>query len=168
MAYRTFRPTSPSRRKMTVSDFADVTERGKNKPEKSLVRSKSSSGGRNNAGRTAVRFRGGGHKRRYREIDFRREKLDVPAKVARVEYDPNRTAHIALVKYLDGERRYILAPKGVVPGDEIRSGADSIRPLGVSSLSGSAGSSGPRSRPWGCSRRRSRVSPSGCLPNPSP
>ena len=119
MGLRTFKPTSASRRHMTVSDFAEITERGKNKPEKSLVSSMRSKGGRNNYGRITVRFRGGGHKRRYRMIDFKRDKFDVPAKVASVEYDPNRSARIALLNYADGEKRYILATVGMAKGDTV-------------------------------------------------
>jgi large subunit ribosomal protein L2 len=121
MGVRTFRPTSPSRRKMTVSDFADLSQR-ENKPEKNLVEALSKKGGRNNAGRISVRFKGGGHKRRYRRIDFKRNKIDVPAKVVTIEYDPNRSARIALLHYADGEKRYILAPVGLVVGATISSG----------------------------------------------
>ena len=96
-----------------------------NKPEKSLTKTISPSGGRNNAGRITVRFRGGGHKRQYRKIDFKRDKVGVPAKVASIEYDPNRTARIALLHYADGEKRYILAPHGLVVGDSIKSGPQS-------------------------------------------
>ena len=123
MPTKKFRPYTPSRRQMTVSDFADVTRAT---PEKSLVRPISKSGGRNNRGRITSRFRGGGHKRRYRVIDFRRrEKEGVPAKVAAVEYDPNRSANIALLHYVDGEKRYILAPDKVKVGTTIVSGPES-------------------------------------------
>jgi large subunit ribosomal protein L2 len=110
---------------MTVADFADISHR-ENAPERSLVVGLPSKGGRDNQGRIAVRFQGGGHKRRYRIIDFRRDKLDVPAKVARIEYDPNRSARIALLHYADGEKRYILAPIGLEVGAEVISseGAD--------------------------------------------
>ena len=124
MGVRSFKPTSPSRRRMTVSDFAEVTERGKSKPERSLTAPLSKSGGRSNQGRTSVRFRGGGHKRRYRKIDFKRDKISVPAKVATIEYDPNRTARVALLHYLDGEKRYILAPVGLQKGAIVVSSDD--------------------------------------------
>jgi large subunit ribosomal protein L2 len=111
---------------MTGFDFAEIT---KTEPEKSLLDKKTSTGGRNNKGRVTCRFRGGGHKQRYRMIDFKRNKLGVPAKVERIEYDPNRSAHIALLLYADGERRYILAPKGVKAGAEVRNGSDApIKP----------------------------------------
>lgn len=125
MGVRTFKPTSPSRRHMTVSDFADLTEKG-NEPERSLTAPMIRSGGRNNQGRTAVRFRGGTHKRRYRIIDFKRNKLDVPAKVAGIEYDPNRSARIALLHYADGEKRYILAPLGLQKGTVIVSSSGEV------------------------------------------
>jgi large subunit ribosomal protein L2 len=120
------KPTSPGRRFVV-----QVTTPGlhKGKPHAALLAPKSSTGGRNNAGRITTRHRGGGHKQRYRVIDFKRDKNDVPAKVERIEYDPNRSAHIALLLFADGERRYILAPKGVKAGDEIRSGNDApIKP----------------------------------------
>lgn len=116
MGTRKFRPTTPSRRFMSTSDFADVTT---SKPEKSLVARKTRSGGRNNTGRMTSRHRGGGHKRRYRMIDFKRDKLGVPGKIASVEYDPNRSARIALIHYADGEKRYILAPHGIAVGQTI-------------------------------------------------
>jgi large subunit ribosomal protein L2 len=126
MALKEYRPTSPARRHMTVSDFADVT---KTKPEKKLTRSVKKSGGRNNHGHITTRHIGGGHKRRYRVIDWRRDKDGVPAKVAAIEYDPNRTARIALLSYADGEKRYILAPVGVAVGDVLLSGETvDIRP----------------------------------------
>ena len=120
------KPTSAGRRFQTVSDFAEIT---KSEPEKSLLAPKSKSGGRNTHGRVTSRHRGGGHKQQYRLIDFRRNKDGVPAKVAGIEYDPNRNARIALLHYLDGEKRYILAPLGLKPGDRVESGprAD-IRP----------------------------------------
>lgn len=121
MAVKTFRPTTPARRKMSVEDF---TELSKKSPEKSLLRPLHSKAGRNNQGRITTRHRGGGHKRRYRIIDFRRRKDGVPGRVAALEYDPNRSAHIALIHYADGEKRYILAPKGLEVGDEIMSGPD--------------------------------------------
>jgi len=120
------KPTSPGRRFVV-----QVTTPGlhKGKPHAALLAPKSSSGGRNNAGRITTRHRGGGHKQRYRVIDFKRDKNGVPAKVERIEYDPNRSAHIALLLFADGERRYILAPRGVKEGDEIRSGSDApIKP----------------------------------------
>ncbi|WP_437591012.1 50S ribosomal protein L2 [Sorangium sp. So ce1000] len=113
MGIRSFKPTSPARRYYSVSDFKDIT---KVEPERSLLEQQTSTGGRNNNGRITSRFRGGGHKQRYRIIDFRRDKIGVPAKVAAVEYDPNRTARIALLHYADGEKRYILAPDGLVVG----------------------------------------------------
>jgi len=119
MGLKKFKPTSPAMRYKTVSDFADIT---KSTPEKSLLRPLKKSGGRNNHGRTTAWCRGGGHKRRYRLIDFRREKHGVPAKVASIEYDPNRSARIALLHYLDGEKRYIVAPLGLKVGEEIVSG----------------------------------------------
>ena len=114
------KPTSPGRRFVV-----QVTTPGlhKGKPHAALLASKSRTGGRNNGGRITTRHRGGGHKQRYRIVDFKRNKLDVPAKVERIEYDPNRSAHLALLLYTDGERRYILAPKGVAAGDEIRNGS---------------------------------------------
>jgi large subunit ribosomal protein L2 len=111
---------------MSVLDFSGLT---KKKPERSLVVGKSSSGGRNSEGRTAVRFRGGGHKRRYRIIDFRRGKDQVPARIAALEYDPNRSAHIALLHYVDGEKRYVLAPIGIRVGDQVVAGPEAdIKP----------------------------------------
>src|SRR6266496_86565 len=126
MPIRKRKPTSPGRRFQTVSDFAEIS---KAKPEKSLTKSKKRSSGRNVYGRMTSRHRGGGHKQKYREIDFKRGKDGVPAKVAAIEYDPNRNARIALLHYLDGEKRYILAPTGVVVGDLLSSGQGSeIRP----------------------------------------
>ena len=122
MAIKEYKPTSPGRRGMTAVVNEGLSQ---NKPEKSLIRLYSSSGGRNNAGRITVRFRGGGHKRRYRMIDFKRNKVGVPAKVASIEYDPNRTARIALLNYADGEKRYILSPHGLVVGDSVMSGSQS-------------------------------------------
>jgi large subunit ribosomal protein L2 len=120
MAVKKRKPTSAGRRFQTVSDFAEVT---KSKPEKSLLDKKSSTGGRNVSGKVTSRHRGGGHKQKYRVIDFRRVKDGVPAKVAAIEYDPNRNARIALLHYVDGEKRYILAPIGVKPGDMLESGS---------------------------------------------
>src|ERR1039458_8139641 len=119
MALRHRKPTSPGRRFQTVSDFADVTT---STPEKSLLDSKPKSGGRNNYGRKTSRHRGGGHKQQYRIVDFKRNKDAIPAKVATIEYDPNRTCRIALLHYVDGEKRYILAPNGLKVGDVIESG----------------------------------------------
>jgi large subunit ribosomal protein L2 len=115
------KPTSPGRR-FVVS--VRTPELHKGKPHTALLDAKNRNGGRNNAGRITTRHRGGGHKQHYRLIDFKRDKTGVPAKVERIEYDPNRSAHIALLLYADGERRYILAPKGVQAGDEIRNGSD--------------------------------------------
>jgi large subunit ribosomal protein L2 len=121
MAIKTYKPTSPGRRQMTRV----VRESGsKNEPHKPLLRGLSKKGGRDNRGNIAVRHRGGGHKRRYRVIDFRREKIGIPAKVERVEYDPNRSSEIALVCYADGERRYILAPNGLHVGNTVITSPD--------------------------------------------
>jgi large subunit ribosomal protein L2 len=119
MAIRTFKPTSPGRRQHSSQDFAELSTKSRNEPEKTLVEPKSSSGGRNVYGRTTSRFRGGGHKRRYRVIDFKRDKTGVPAKVASIEYDPNRSARIALLHYADGDKRYILSPDKLKVGDSI-------------------------------------------------
>ncbi|ABY92172.1 MAG: 50S ribosomal protein L2 [Caldanaerobacter subterraneus] len=119
MGIKSFKPTSPGRRQMTVLTFEEVT---KDKPEKSLVVTLTKTGGRNVYGRITVRHRGGGHKRKYRIIDFKRDKDGIPGKVAAIEYDPNRTAYIALIHYLDGEKRYIIAPYGLKVGDIIESG----------------------------------------------
>ena len=126
MGVKKLKPTSPGRRWQTVSDFEAVT---KSKPEKSLLAKQNRSSGRNTYGRITSRHRGGGHKRRYRIIDFRRNKDGVPAKVAAIEYDPNRNARIALLHYVDGEKRYIIAPVGVEIGDMLESGSGAdIRP----------------------------------------
>jgi len=126
MGLKSYKPTSPGRRLMTVSDFAEIT---KDRPEKKLTRTMKKSGGRNAHGHITTRHVGGGHKRRYRIIDWRRNKDGVPAKVAAIEYDPNRTARIALLHYQDGEKRYILAPVGVNVGDTLLSGETvDIRP----------------------------------------
>lgn len=119
MGIKTFKPKTPGRRQLTVLDFEELTS---SKPEKSLVRPLKKSGGRNNHGHITVRFRGGGHKRQYRVIDFKRRKDDVSAVVASIEYDPNRSANIALLNYRDGEKRYILAPLGLKVGDAVMSG----------------------------------------------
>jgi large subunit ribosomal protein L2 len=116
MALISRKPTSPGRRFQTATDFAEIT---RSEPEKSLVRPLKKTGGRNCYGRITIRYRGGGHKRRYRLIDFKRNKLEVPAKVATIEYDPNRTTRIALLHYVDGEKRYILAPNDLRVGDTV-------------------------------------------------
>ncbi|USR91894.1 50S ribosomal protein L2 [Phormidium yuhuli AB48] len=121
MGIRSYRPYTPGTRQATVSDFETIT---RDKPEKSLTKSKHRAKGRNNRGVITCRHRGGGHKRRYRLIDFRRDKHNVPAKVAQIEYDPNRNARIALLHYLDGEKRYILHPTGLAVGTQIVSGPD--------------------------------------------
>jgi len=126
MGLKSYKPTSAARRHMSVSDFAEIT---KGKPEKRLTKSVKKTGGRNNHGHITTRHIGGGHKRRYRLIDWRRDKDGVPAKVAAIEYDPNRTARLALLHYKDGEKRYILAPLGVAVGDVLNSGETvDIRP----------------------------------------
>ena len=122
MANRAFKPTSPSRRNMTQSDFKELTSND-SRPLRKLTKGKGNSGGRSNQGRISVRFRGGGHKRKLRTIDFRRDKDGVPAKVAAIEYDPNRSARIALLHYVDGEKRYIIAPVGLVEGAVVVSSA---------------------------------------------
>ena len=116
MAIRTYKPTSPARRFMSVLDFTEIT---KNAPEKSLTVSLKKNSGRNNQGKITVRHHGGGSRRKYRIIDFKRNKLEIPAKVAAIEYDPNRSAFIALLFYADGEKRYILAPLGLNVGDTV-------------------------------------------------
>ncbi|WP_339230645.1 50S ribosomal protein L2 [Oceanobacillus sp. FSL K6-2867] len=121
MAIKKFRPTSNGRRNMSVLDFAEITT---DTPEKSLLAPLSKRGGRNNQGKLTVRHQGGGHKRQYRIIDFKRDKDGIPGRVATIEYDPNRTANIALIHYADGEKRYILAPKGLKVDQVIESGAD--------------------------------------------
>lgn len=119
MGIRKYKPTSPGRRHRSVPTFEEIT---RSTPEKSLLRPLKSTGGRNNKGRITAYCRGGGHKRHYRVIDFRRDKRDVPARVATIEYDPNRSARIALLHYADGEKRYILAPDGVSVGDVLEAG----------------------------------------------
>lgn len=121
MGIRKYKPTTAGRRWMSVSDFAEIT---RTEPEKSLLVPYKKTGGRNNQGRRSARYIGGGHKRRYRLIDFRRDKHGIPAKVASIEYDPNRTARIALLHYADGEKRYILAPEGIRVGDTLLSGPE--------------------------------------------
>jgi large subunit ribosomal protein L2 len=126
MPVKSFKPVTPSRRFMTVVTRDEIT---KDRPEKSLVEGKTRSGGRNNKGQITIWFRGGGHKRRYRVVDFRRDKTGVPARVAAIEYDPNRSARIALLHYADGEKRYILAPVGLTVGQTVMSGPEAdIRP----------------------------------------
>jgi len=119
MSMRTYKPTSPARRGATVQDFTDLT---RGRPEKSLQRRIKKSGGRNNQGVTTSRFRGGGARRLYRAIDFRRDKPDIPARVAHIEYDPNRNCRVALLHYADGEKRYILCPDGLRVGETVASG----------------------------------------------
>lgn len=121
MGIKKFRPTSPGIRTMTVSTFEEITT---NEPERSLLEPLKSKGGRNSQGRLSVRHQGGGHKRRYRIIDFKRNKDGIPAKVATIEYDPNRSARIALLNYADGEKRYIIAPDGLAVGMTIISGQE--------------------------------------------
>jgi large subunit ribosomal protein L2 len=126
MPVRKYKPTTPGRRGSSVSDFSDIT---RDRPEKSLTRKLPKKAGRNVHGRVTARHQGGGHKRQYRVIDFRREKDGIPAKVAFIEYDPNRSARIALLHYADGEKQYILAAQGVVVGDRLQSGPGAdIRP----------------------------------------
>lgn len=130
MGIRKYKPTSAGRRHATVSDFADLTKGAK--AEKKLLRPKHKKGGRNNQGKITARHRGGGHKQRYRVIDFRRDKDGVPAKVASIQYDPNRSARIALLHYVDGEKRYILAPDGLQEGARVESGPDAPSQVGCS------------------------------------
>ena len=127
MGIRSYRPYTPGTRQATVSDFAEITKR---KPEKSLTKYKHNKKGRNNRGVITSRHRGGGHKRLYRIIDFRRDKYDIPAKVVAIEYDPNRNARLALLFYQDGEKRYILAPLGVTVGATLISGENSPYEIG--------------------------------------
>ena len=122
MAIRQFKPVTPATRFRSVSDFSEIT---KTEPERSLLEPLRRTGGRNNKGHVTTRHQGGGHKRQFRRIDFRRDKFGVPAKVTAIEYDPNRTARIALLTYADGEKRYILAPKGLSVGDKVVSGPGS-------------------------------------------
>ena len=126
MPIKVFKPASPGRRDMSGQTFEEITRM---QPEPSLVKGLRKRAGRNFRGKITVRHRGGGHKRRYRYIDFKRDKFDIPAKVVSIEYDPNRSARIALVVYADGEKRYIIAPLGLRVGDEVMSGSKSeIRP----------------------------------------
>ncbi|MBA2114456.1 50S ribosomal protein L2 [Bremerella alba] len=128
MGIRKYKPTSAGRRNASVSDFKELTKGAK--PERKLLRKLTKTGGRNNQGKITTRHRGGGHKRRYRVIDFRRAKDGVPAMVASVQYDPNRSARIALLNYLDGEKRYILAPDGLKAGDRVQSGSEASPTVG--------------------------------------
>ncbi len=127
MGLKRFNPVTPGRRFMVISDFSDIT---KEEPEKSLLAPLTKTGGRNHHGRVTVRFRGGGHKRKYRIIDFKRyDKINIPAKVVAIEYDPNRSARIALLQYADGEKRYIIAPSGIKVGEVLMSGPEAeIKP----------------------------------------
>ena len=127
MSLKKFKPTTPGQRNKVATDFAELT---KATPEKSLLAPMKKSGGRNNDGRMTMRYLGGGHKQRYRVIDFKREKFDVPATVKSIEYDPNRTANIALLFYADGEKRYIIAPNGLKVGDVILSGKNATPNVG--------------------------------------
>src|SRR5437870_11736979 len=128
MPIKKYRPTSPGRRFMSVSAFDDIT-RGK-KPEKRLLVSLKKDAGRNAQGKITVRHQGGGHRKLYRIIDFKRDKLNIPATVSAIEYDPNRSARIALVTYADGEKRYILSPDGLKAGDVVQSGPDAEPKVG--------------------------------------
>ena len=119
MGVRKLKPTTPGQRHKIASDFSDIT---KSTPEKSLLANKKRSGGRNNSGKMTMRHLGGGHKKKYRIVDFKREKFGIPATVKAIEYDPNRTARIALLFYADGEKRYIIAPEGLAVGTVINSG----------------------------------------------
>jgi len=127
MPLKKFKPRTPSRRFTVLLDYSDLSNK---KPERALVSPKKSTGGRNSAGRITVRHRGGGHKRKYRHIDFRRDKLGIPGKVAALEYDPNRSANLALLHYVDGEKRYILAPQGVAVGAMLVAGPEVEPALG--------------------------------------
>ena len=127
MGLRKFKPITPGQRHKLVSDYSDVAKKS---PEKSLLASKKKSGGRNNTGKMTMRYIGGGHKQKYRVVDFKRNKLDVPATVKSIEYDPNRTARIALLYYADGEKRYIIAPEGLKEGDTVVSGKKATPQVG--------------------------------------
>ncbi len=129
MGIKTYKPVTPSRRFMATSDFEEITSVA---PEKSLLKPLKKSGGRNSNGRISVRRRGGGHKRFYRIVDFKREKFGIPAKVDSIQYDPNRSARIALLVYADGEKRYILSPDGLISGDMLMSGPDAEIRIGNS------------------------------------
>ena len=127
MGIKTYNPYTPSRRNMTVLDLVEIT---KSTPEKSLLAKKDKTAGRNNQGKITVRHHGGGNRQKYRMIDFKRRKDDIPAKVAAIEYDPNRTANIALLHYADGEKAYIIAPVGLKVGDELMNGANAEIKIG--------------------------------------
>jgi large subunit ribosomal protein L2 len=127
MSLKKFKPITPGQRHKINSDYSEITA---GKPEKSLVASKKKSGGRNNDGRMTMRYIGGGHKQKYRVVDFKRDKHDVPATVKSIEYDPNRTAHIALLYYADGEKRYIIAPNGLKTGDVVVAGKNAAPNIG--------------------------------------
>ncbi|MPU17644.1 50S ribosomal protein L2, partial [Acinetobacter baumannii] len=127
MGIKKYNPTTNGRRNMTTNDFAEITT---DRPEKSLLAPLSKKAGRNNQGKITVRHQGGGHKRQYRIIDFKRNKDGIPGRVATIEYDPNRSANIALINYVDGEKRYILAPKNLEVGMEIMSGAEADIKIG--------------------------------------
>ncbi|MGL4420919.1 MAG: 50S ribosomal protein L2, partial [Gemmataceae bacterium] len=130
MGIKIYKPTSAGRRGGSVSDFAECTNPNKNAPEKSLLVPYKKKGGRNNIGAVTVRFRGGGHKKRYRMVDFKRKKDAMEATVLSIEYDPCRSARIALVQYTDGEKRYILSPDGLKAGDKVNSGDTAEPKLG--------------------------------------
>lgn len=121
MAIKNYKPTTPSRRNMSVTDYSELSKKG---PEKSLLRPLNKKAGRNSYGRITVRHRGGGNRKKYRIIDFKRQKFDMPGKILTLEYDPNRSSHIALVGYSDGEKRYIIAPQGLTVGQEIMAGTN--------------------------------------------
>src|SRR5262249_3848476 len=146
MPIRKYKPTTPGRRGSSVADFAEIT---RSTPEKSLLRPLHGNGGRNSHGRVTARHQGGGHKRQYRLVDFKRvDKDGVPAKVAHIEYDPNRTARIALLHYADGEKRYIIAPKDLKRGDRVESGPTAdIKPCHCATSRWV-----PRCTPWSCAR----------------
>ena len=127
MAIKKFRPLTPTQRFKMVNDFEEITA---SKPEKSLLAKQKRSGGRNNTGKMTMRYMGGGHKKQYRIIDFKREKFGIPGEVKTVEYDPNRTAYIALINYADGEKRYIIAPNGIKVGQKVVSGKDAAPEVG--------------------------------------
>lgn len=132
MAIKNYKPTTPSRRNMSVTDYSELSKNG---PERSLLCTLNKKAGRNSYGRITVRHRGGGNRKKYRIIDFKRQKFDVPGKVLTLEYDPNRSSHIALVEYADGEKRYIIAPQGVKVGQEIMAGKSAdIKPGNALSL----------------------------------
>jgi len=158
MALKHFKPTTPGRRQLILVDRSDLW---KGKPVKKLTEGLSQKGGRNSDGRITMRHRGGGHKRRYRKIDFKRRKYDVPATVERLEYDPNRSAFIALVRYEDGEQSYILAPQRVSPGDRVVSGEIPRLMSFVPSISS-------RQSPGSASTPSMRASPSGVRSAPTP